>query len=133
MKVRNRITTYGQPGKKGRHDREQGGKSETRHEAKITEFKKKIFSKTSAGRAKTMLRRVKTFSQSAAPLPARRSLASPGVSQDLYRAFRQCFKEGSAVCLRHDPIVEDDDDAAVALGPDQTPDPLAEFQDCFRE
>ena len=52
--MRKRITTDGQPGKKGRRDREQGGKSETRHEGKITELKKKIFSNDeSVGRAKT--------------------------------------------------------------------------------
>jgi hypothetical protein len=38
---------YGQTGEKGRRDGEQGGKSETRHEAKITELKRKIFSKKS--------------------------------------------------------------------------------------
>ena len=38
-----------------------------------------------------------------------------GQLQNLDRAFRQRFQESAAISLGHDPVVEDHDDASVAL------------------
>ena len=90
LKARQGIATDGEAGKKGRRDGEKGGKSKTRHEAKITELKKKIFSKRSSWQDENFGRE-ENVSFSREPPPVRRSLALPGVSENLHRAFWQCF------------------------------------------
>jgi hypothetical protein len=46
---------------------------------------------------------------------------------NFHRTFRQCLHEGAAVGLGHDAVVEDDDDATIALCSDQAADTLAKF------
>src|ERR1700730_15229056 len=43
-------------------------------------------------------------------------------------AFWQRIHEGTAIGLGHDPVIQNHDDPAVALGSDQTTHPLAQFQ-----
>jgi hypothetical protein len=52
---------------------------------------------------------------------------------DFRRTLRQRLHEGAAIGFGHDPIVENDDDAAVGLGANQTADALPKFQDRFRQ
>ena len=44
---------------------------------------------------------------------------------DFHGAFRQCLHEGAAIGFRHDPIIQDDNDAAVGFRSDQTADTLS--------
>ena len=52
---------------------------------------------------------------------------------NLHRAFRQRLHERPAVGFSHDAVIENDNDAAVGLGPDQTAHALSQFQDRFRQ
>src|SRR4030095_1670409 len=57
----------------------------------------------------------------------------PEPLENLHRTFWQRLQEGAAVGSGHNTIVQDDDDAAVALCPDQAAYTLSEFQDSFRQ
>jgi hypothetical protein len=54
-------------------------------------------------------------------------------SDDFDRAFRERLEKSAPIGLGHDPIIENHDDAVVALGPDQAADALPEFQNRFRQ
>src|SRR5882757_4671615 len=55
------------------------------------------------------------------------------ISENLHRTFRQRLHKRAAVGFGHDAVVEDDNDAAIGLGPDQTAYPLSQFQNRFRQ
>jgi hypothetical protein len=59
--------------------------------------------------------------------------AAPCSSQNLHRTLRQRAHEGAAVWFRHDSIIENYDDAAIAFGANETADSLTQFQNCFRQ
>ena len=52
-------------------------------------------------------------------------------SHHLYRAGREGLQKAFAVVLTQDPIIQNNDDALIGLGPDETTDPLSQFQDRF--
>src|SRR5205807_4160779 len=58
---------------------------------------------------------------------------SPWSSQNLHRTLRQRAHEGAAIRFRHNPIVQNNNDAVIAFGVDETADSLTQFQDCFRQ
>src|SRR5882724_13722571 len=55
------------------------------------------------------------------------------ILENLNRTFWQRLHECAAVGFGHDAVVEDDNDAAIGLGPDQTAYALSQFQDRFRQ
>ena len=59
-------------------------------------------------------------------------LVSINSLNNFYRTFGQRLHEGPAVRPRHDAIVENDDDAAVAFCSNQSTDTLAKFKDRLR-
>jgi len=54
-------------------------------------------------------------------------------SQNFHRTLRQRTHEGPSVWFRHDSIVENHDDAAIAFSANEAADSLTQFQDCFRQ
>src|SRR4029077_1924387 len=54
-------------------------------------------------------------------------------SHNLHRTLRQRTHEGPSVWFRHDSIVENHDDAAIAFSANKGADSLTQFQDCFRQ
>src|SRR6266571_8886109 len=57
----------------------------------------------------------------------------PTSSDYLHRTFRERLHERAPVGPSHDPVVEDDDDAAIAFCSDEVANALSKFQDRFRE
>ena len=55
------------------------------------------------------------------------------VSNNFDRTLRQRAQKRAPVRLGHDAIIENNDDALVALGSDQAPHTLSHFQDRFRQ
>src|SRR4026207_1806985 len=55
------------------------------------------------------------------------------LSYDFHRTCRQGLQERAAVGFGHDAVVEDDNDAAIGFGSDQTAYALPQFQDRFRQ
>src|SRR5262249_48906110 len=54
-------------------------------------------------------------------------------SDNFHRAFGQRLHERATIGFGHDAVVEDDNDAAVGLGPDQTSHALSQPEDRFRQ
>ena len=52
-------------------------------------------------------------------------------SHHFHRAVRERLQKAFAVTLTQYPIVQNNDDSFIGLGPDQAADTLSQFQDCF--